>query len=95
MAINMRFSDRDIEGFSFGQMTMTGYKFIAVLDKDFPEYGWNENDMIVVGLNDNPCFRIEPLFGAKLSHDHKNKLKSLKHTKKFNLVPLSDDKSEN
>lgn len=87
MKMNIQFSDRDIEGFKFGQMTMTGYKYIVILDKDLPEYSWKAGDMIVVTEEDHPCFRIEPLFGVKTSMNSSNKLKSLKHTDRLRLDP--------
>lgn len=90
MSINLQFTDRNIEGFKFGQMTMTGYKYILVLDRDYPEHGWKKDDMIAVSLDDRPCFRIEPLFGSGLNYDRRRKLDSLKHTdKEFKLTELA------
>ena len=90
MSINLQFSDRNSGGFKFGQMTMTGYKYVVVLDRDYPEHGWKKNDMIAVSLDDRPCFRIEPLFDSGLSYDHRVKLDSFRHTdKEFKLTKLT------
>ena len=83
--MNLQFTDHDIDGFVFGQMTMTGYKHVIVLDKDFPEYGWKKNDMIAVSMSDHPCFRIEPLFESEMTTESTGKVKTLKHTDRLTL----------
>ena len=94
MSINLQFTDRNIDGFKFGQMTMTGYKYIVILDKDFPEYGWKKGDMIAVSMDDHPCFRIETLFDAKTTSDDSGKLQTLKHASRFTLDWKSYKESE-
>lgn len=83
--MNIRFTDHDIDGFVFGQMTLTGYKYIVVLDKDFPEYGWKKGDMIAVSESDHPCFRIEPLFEIETTMKNTGKVKTFKHADRFTL----------
>ena len=87
--MNLSFSDKLCVGdLTFGEMVLTGYKYVAVLDSDDQGTGWKAGDMIVVSQNDHPCFRIEPLFGAKLTENNSRDLRTLKHTKEgFILAP--------
>lgn len=78
MSINIQFTDRDIDGFKFGQMIMTGYKKTVILECDYPDYGWKTGDMIVVDNEKHPCFRIEPLFGVKTNITDNPNVKTVK-----------------
>ena len=81
MSINLRFTDHDFDGFMFGQMTMTGYKEIIFLERDYPEYGWKTGDMIVICDKNSPCYRIEPLFGTTHDFTDNSKLKTFRRYK--------------
>lgn len=58
------FTDKNVGGFIFGQMTATGYKKIVLLDQDDPEKGWKAGDMIIYNMSDVPCFRMQPLISG-------------------------------
>ena len=94
MSINFRYTDHDFDGFIFGQMTMTGYKKIIILERDYPEHGWKEGDMIVVNENDSPCFRIEPLFGTKTETKNLSNSKTVKKYKGRIIVKEISEDSE-
>ena len=55
------FTDRNINGFVFGEMTATGYKCIEMLEQDNEQRGWKAGDLIMYNMTGKPVMRITPL----------------------------------